>query len=313
MIRLLLALLLLTPGWAAALSSKAGTSGAQFLKLGAGARAGGMADSFAATADDASAAYYNPAGLTQLRGPQLVGAHTMYYEGINYEVLNFAFPWQREELYSRHVLALGLYHLAVGDIERRVSDTTGPIGTFDASDGAYGLSYAYAFDRRLSLGITGKYVAQTIDTYKASAVAADAGVLWKPSPDAVRPYSLGAVVRNVGSKPKFAGEADPLPLGGALAFGWEAVPNALKLDLEAAKYRDTSVFGSLGAEYKHHFNTAVSGALRAGYTTHYRDTGGMAGLALGGGVQFHKAGFDIAWLPFGTLGNTFRYSLIVKF
>ena len=312
--RILLALLLLAPAAAsAALPSKAGTSGAQFLKLGAGARAGGMADAFAAIADDATAAYYNPAGLTQLRGAQLHGAHTMYFEGINYEVLNFAYPWAREELYSRHVLALGVYHLSVGEIERRVSDTTGSIGTFDASDGAYGLSYAYAFDRRLSLGLTGKYVAQTIDSYKATSFAADAGVMWKPNPDAVRPYTLAAVVKNAGSKPKFAGVEDPLPVGGVLAFGWEAVPNVLKLDLEAAKYRDTRPFGSLGSEYRHHFNTALAGALRFGYTTHYRDTGGMAGLALGAGVQWHRMGLDIAWLPFGTLGNTFRYSLVVRF
>ncbi|MEQ1920553.1 MAG: hypothetical protein ABL955_15300, partial [Elusimicrobiota bacterium] len=60
---LLSSALLLAALPAAAMSSAAGTSGAQFLKLGSGARAGAMADAFAAIADDANAAYYNPAGL----------------------------------------------------------------------------------------------------------------------------------------------------------------------------------------------------------------------------------------------------------
>jgi long-subunit fatty acid transport protein len=309
---LLLALLLL-PGLAAAQSSKAGTSGAQFLKLGAGARAGGMADAFAAVADDVTAAYYNPAGLTQLKGVQLSGAHTMLFEDVSYDALNFAVPWQKEKTYSRHVLALGIYNLRVSEIERRVSDTTGSIGTFDSSDAAYAVSYAYAFSPRLSAGVTGKYIVQRLDTYNASAAAADAGLHWKPNPNAVRPWTAALVVKNVGNKPEFAGVEDPLPMGGTAAFGWEAIPNALKLDLEATKYRDTDPFASLGAEYRHHFNTSVSGALRGGYTSHYRDNEGLNGVALGGGIQFHKAGFDFAWQPFGRLGNTFRYSLIVKF
>lgn len=311
--RYILLALLLLPSLAAAQSSKAGTSGAQFLKLGAGARAGGMADAFAAVADDATAAYYNPAGLTQLKGVQLSGAHTMLFEDVSYDALNLAVPWRKQETYSRHVMALGIYNLRVSEIERRVSDTTGSIGTFDSSDAAYALSYAYAFNRRLSAGVTGKYIVQRLDTYNASAGALDAAVHWKPNPDAVRPWTAAFVLKNVGNKPEFAGVEDPLPMGGTAAFGWEAVPNTLKLDLEATKYRDTDPYGSLGAEYRHHFNTSVSGALRGGYTSHYRDSEGLNGVALGGGIQFHKAGFDFAWQPFGRLGNTFRYSLIVKF
>lgn len=291
-----------------------GTSGAQFLKLGAGARAGGMADSFSAIADDANAAYYNPAGLSQLTGTQLAGAHTSYFQDISYEVLNFAYPWSRRERFSRHVLALGVYSLSVGDIQRRVSDTTEAIGTFGASDGAYGLTYAFAFDRRLSLGLTGKYLVQSIDSYKASAFAADAGALYKLNPEAERPVSFSAVLRNAGSRPSFAGGvSDPLPVSGTLGLGYEVLPNAMKLNLDVTKYRDTDVFAALGGEYVKHFRDEVAAALRFGYTSHHKEIDGFNGLALGAGMAFHKAGFDFAWLPFGNLGNTFRYSLVVKF
>ena len=49
---------------------------AEFLKIGIGARALGMGGAFVSVADDASAAYWNPAGLVQLeeREAMLMGA-----------------------------------------------------------------------------------------------------------------------------------------------------------------------------------------------------------------------------------------------
>jgi long-chain fatty acid transport protein len=47
-------------------ASGKGTSGAQFLRIGAGARAPGMGGAFSPIADDATAIYWNPGGLSQL-------------------------------------------------------------------------------------------------------------------------------------------------------------------------------------------------------------------------------------------------------
>ncbi len=298
---------------ARAVNDQAGTSGAQFLKLGAGARAGAMADAFAARADDAYAAYYNPAGLTQLTGSQLAGAHTAYFQGVSYEVLGFAYPFGRQAEYSSHALAFGIYNLSVADIERRASDTTDPIGSFGASDGAYAVSYAYAPDRKLSLGVTGKYITQTLDGYKASAMAADAGILYQLNPTAQRPVRVAAALKNVGTRSGYvSGQSDPLPTG--VTLGLAASPfKRLSLELDGTKYRDTNAFLAAGGEYTVPFNEAVAGALRFGYSAQRKDLSGLNGLTLGGGLTFHKAAFDFAWVPFGVLGDTFRYSLIIKF
>ena len=68
--------------------------------------------------------------------------------------------------------------------------STDPVGTFGASDGAYGLTYAHAFDHKLSVGLTGKYIAQNIDAYNARSFSADAGVLYRLDPDGARPVSV---------------------------------------------------------------------------------------------------------------------------
>jgi len=301
-------------GPALAVSSQAGTSGAQFLKLGSGARAGGMADAFTAVADDANAAYYNPAGLSQIKEPQLAGAHTAYFQGVSYEVVNFAYPWAKQEQYSSHVLSLGIYQLSVSDIQRRTSDSTDAVGTFGSSDGAYALSYAYAFNRRLSAGGSAKYISESIDSYRSSAVAFDGGVLYHMNPDGARPVSLAAAVRNLGSRTGYiTGNSDPLPLNVTLAGSMQIVPKAFTLDAEVSRYRDSNAFASIGAEYTHQVNEAIGSAFRAGYTTERSASQGFNGAALGAGLTFKKAAFDFAWQPFGTLGDTFRYSLIVKF
>jgi long-subunit fatty acid transport protein len=60
---LLASLALVSPVHAA--FSKVGTTGAAFLKIGVG-RSTAMGDAFVAIADDASASYFNPAGLARV-------------------------------------------------------------------------------------------------------------------------------------------------------------------------------------------------------------------------------------------------------
>jgi hypothetical protein len=59
---------------AAEFFEKVGTYDGQFLKIPIGARATGMGAAFVAVADDASAVYWNPAGLARLQG-NIVSVH----------------------------------------------------------------------------------------------------------------------------------------------------------------------------------------------------------------------------------------------
>jgi hypothetical protein len=313
------AALLLLAGPASAASS-GGTSGAQFLKLGAGARAGAMADAFTAVADDAFGSYYNPAGLVRLERPQLGGAHSALFQGVSYQTLSFAVPFGRadgreaiETRSNRHALGLSIYYLGVGDIERRSGDSTLPTGTFNAADSAYSLTYAYLATDQLSVGVNGKYIHQSIDSYSGSAMAADLGALYRVNPHADRLITLAGSIRNIGNRIGYvSSQTDPLPLT-VVAAGSVVAAKGLTVDVDLGKARDSSFYGAFGLEGRRSLSEAIGGALRFGYTSSRRDNGGLSGIAAGGGLAFNKANFDFAWIPFGALGDAFRFSLLVKF
>ncbi|TPW21615.1 MAG: hypothetical protein FD126_509 [Elusimicrobia bacterium] len=309
-----LALLLLSLAPAAsAKNSQLGTSAAQFLKLGAGSRAGAMGEAYSAIADDVYALYYNPAGITKLKGPQLSASHAEHFQDISYGFAGFAYPFKDAKGEVKSAFGLAIYNLSVNDIERRTADTRSPSGKFTAGDYSYNASYARLLTPRLSLGLTGKVIQQTIDTYSASATAFDLGAQYTvPNVLKGRPLLLSGVVKNLGNDMDFAGVSDPLPRAVVLGAGMP-VSKDVRVAVDATKYRDTDLYFGVGAEYLHPFTDNVSGALRGGFNTHRIDNDGNNLMTFGAGVNFYRAGFDFAWVPYGDLGNTFRFSLLLKF
>ena len=60
---------------------RVGKSGFSFLKISPSARAAGMGDAFTAIANDVTAIFYNPAGLTQLTGTDFSFGYTNWLVG----------------------------------------------------------------------------------------------------------------------------------------------------------------------------------------------------------------------------------------
>src|SRR5438445_11477059 len=83
----------------------AGTSSAQFLKMGAGARAAAMGDAFSAVADDVTATYWNPAGLAQIKTPEMSLMQNSSLIDTQYQYLAGGFP------YHGKAIGLSLYRL----------------------------------------------------------------------------------------------------------------------------------------------------------------------------------------------------------
>ncbi len=298
-------------------SGDRGTAGAQFLKIGPGARPAGMGEAFSAVADDVHAIYYNPAGLAALKSVEVTGMHNEHFQDVDYEFAAVAVPllrWTstRKDSNAYGVLGFSVTNLSVGRIERRgLTETDTPDSSFGANDFAYSLAYAYAFPYTgLSLGGAAKYVESDIDTVHAGAVAADLGALYRMD---LMALSFG--VRHLGTEQRFSHMSDPLPTTMFAGASYRFSPKLMGA-LEATVPRDGNPRLAAGGEYRHAFNKEVRGAVRAGYTSPIsRSTtaGGLYGGTFGLGMGFGRFSFDFAWLPFGDLGNSFRYSLHVKF
>lgn len=295
-------------GW-----SGKGTSGAQFLKIAPGARAPAMGEAAAADCEDAYALYYNPAALGRLKRPEAALAHNSYFQGIRHDYGAFALPllsWTNSPRPGNAVGTLGfsVTSLSVGGIERRgVVETDSPSDTFGASDLAYTAGYGYALSEALALGGAVKAVEQTLDSAQASAFAADGGLLYGAGE-----FAAAAGFRNMGGSIRLGKSPDPLPFlmyAGAAYRG--RGPLHLAVDMRVPS--DHRVMLSLGAEYRRPVGPGLSAALRVGYNSANTDPEGLTGLVAGAGLGRGNMGFDFAWVPFGDLGNTFRYSIQLKF
>ena len=82
--------LAVSPSYAAKLAG-------EFLATGFGAKALGMGGAFVSIADDASAVYWNPAGLYMLDRRQALLMHSQRFGGlVDYSTFSFAMPLSRE-------------------------------------------------------------------------------------------------------------------------------------------------------------------------------------------------------------------------
>jgi hypothetical protein len=282
----------------------AGTSGAAFLKVAAGARPSALGEAYTALADDVNAVAWNPAGLTGVTSPQFTATQGQMLQEFDQSFVAgaYPFPWG--------TLGFGVTSLSVDGIEKRAADTDAADGTFGAEDTAYNLSYARRFGENLSAGVSVVYLRQALDGRSASAMGGNLGLQWV-TPH--RPLTVGLALRHLGTKVKFDQEGDPLPMTPSLGAAWRH--GRLNLTADVRQPRDEDVSFGGGAEFLQPLpSLEMSVAVRGGYNSAATDvTEGMSGVSAGFGVTWRQWGFDMAWAPYGALGQTFRYALIVKF
>jgi len=287
-----------------------GTTAAPFLKIGMGARALGMGGAFSAIADDATAVYWNPAGLAAVSSDEVNFDFAKYFQDVNIG----------QAAYTRKVgagqMGVGLTYLIVPSIEKRdTNDAVGVVpsqGTFNASDAA--LSVAYARKNAIpSLiddvdgGAAFKVIRSAIGSKSAIAVAVDLGATVRAK-NGMR-FALG--VQNLGTPMKFDKVSDPLPLSLRAGAAYEPV-KALTLGLTLDQYLiDQKFYAAFGGEYWLRDALALRAGYRYGYDTIH--LGAMTGISLGIGIKVNGLGLDYAYVPFGDLGDTHRFGFWMKF
>ncbi len=132
--------------------ARAADFAAAFLKTGAGARALGMGSAFVGVANDASAPYWNPAGLIRTQGKVFLASHQSLSLDRRQDHVSFVLNLRRE-------LGFGFtwMHAGVGDIAGRRADGQ-PTGAIEDAANIYYISVGRALGHRLSIGLTMKVI-----------------------------------------------------------------------------------------------------------------------------------------------------------
>jgi hypothetical protein len=286
---------------AAFTSSDVGTTTAQFLTLGAGARATAMGNAYTALSDDATAVYWNPAGLSQITDPSLSVMHAAWFGDIYYDWASYVLP-----IRGVGTLGIGVQYLNAGTIQG-ADINNNPTNSFTPNDTAVTLSYSRNI-AALMVGVNLKYITSTI-TNSASAVAGDIGVLYKASESGL---SVGACVQNAGTAMQFSDQAEQLPLTAKAGCAY-SLESGLILSVDIDAPIDNAPYFCGGTEYTWKIDKSLSGSVRVGYTTLTQNVTGFEGISGGVGCTYKNYSLDYAFMPYGDLGSTNRISLGIKF
>ncbi len=206
--------LLLAPGAAAQSVSKVGTTAGEFLQIGVGARATALGGAFVASVDDASSLYWNPAGLSQLAGGEVLVTHSEWLADINFDYLGVSLAAGDLGTFGVSVTMLSVPDMVVRTEDRQ--EGTGEM--FGASDLAVGLSAGRAITDRFSVGITAKFIQQRIWHSTATGFAIDLGTQFRT--DFFGGLTIGATLYNFGTDMRMGGrdlrtfvDPDPTQMG----------------------------------------------------------------------------------------------------
>ena len=176
---------------------KTGTTAAKFLSIGVGSNAVGMGEAYTSVADDATAMYWNPAGLSFYDTKEVYFNHSNWIADISFDYFGVTIP-----LDNRSVLGFNVTSVTMEEMEVTSYGNENTGETFRAADYAIGSTYALDFTDRFSVGVNGKYIQQTIANSHAKGFAFDFGTLFK-TPFG---FKLGTSISNFGPKMNMSGD-----------------------------------------------------------------------------------------------------------
>jgi hypothetical protein len=312
----------------------------EFLSLGAGARPLGMGGSFVAVADDATAAYWNPAGLGGLERTEMTFMHAGIFGLDSYNFLNCIQPMGDVGVFGLSWIRLGIDDIPITELTSRgnMSASNRPYisGYMQDNENAFVFSYGRKFQVNipigsylsegtdLQIGGSAKFLYNSVSGANRNAVGfgGDAGILWKTSfasgKDDVKTgdLSLGMSVQdffktrmfwNTTYSPSHTDIISPnLKIGAAYCRQLRSIGSRVLLSIDA----DTRY--GLEMHYGMEYVLGEVLSLRAGLQEQNFTAGAGLHIAFARGESTLSFLVDYAFLSH-ELGNTHRISLMTKF
>jgi len=159
--------------------------------LGTDARALGMGRAYVSIAQEPSAIFWNPAGLTQTNQKGFSLLHSNLFWDTSYDFISYCHPTPRAGAFG-----VGLFRLSVSDIEERDSRNNLISSSLKNEQLEYIFSYSHEFLPLFSYGFSLKLHTHKIYSYSAAGVGIDAGILCHPD-GKFRNFTIGANLQNI--------------------------------------------------------------------------------------------------------------------
>lgn len=304
---------------------RTGTTAGVQVQIPVGGRSLAMGGSDIAYTTGVDAIFWNPAGLSDVKGRvdgMFSSAKIIADISTNYFALAF-------NTGSNGVLAVSMKSLAMGDIDiTTVHEMDGTGATFSPAFSVLGASYARELTDRISVGLSGKLIYESIPRASGTALAFDFGLQYRNLMD-VEGLGLGLTIRNMGTNMQYGGtgmllsareedetyddffnvltSSDQLPASMELGLTYKPTD----MILVSAVYQNSNAetdYLKVGTE----LNFAGIGFVRAGYAFQLNAAGAdlgysVYGLTLGAGVKFDvsttKLSVDYVFRPGQFLGT----------
>jgi long-subunit fatty acid transport protein len=297
---------------------RAGISTAQFLKIGVGGRASAMGDAFVAIADDASALYWNPAGLVQFQQNQVIFAHNTWVVDINHDFLGFVYRMDETNAFGLALTSLSMQNMPV-------TTEFAPFGTgeyWKFGDIAFAFTYARKMTDQFSFGGTIRYIEETLDKLKMRGVMIDLGTYYWTGLGTSR---FAVAVSNFGNQ--LAPDGEVVLVGKRKVSEWQAFspPTIFRIGFAFEPYQtdehkittsvqlnhpnDNSENVSTGFEYR--WKSLLQ--LRGGYKFNVDEQNYSLGVGIYFPLSIAEFTLDYAYSNFTRLGSAHRFSIILGF
>lgn len=227
--------------FAAETEAQVGITAVPFLQIEPDTRAAGMGNTGVSIADNASAVFWNPAGLAFQTGNEISITHANWLPqfdvGLFYDYLVGKYEIDGIGVVGGHVTFLNL-----GEQNRTGEAGPDVLGSFSSYEIATGLSYGFKINENFAVGTGLRFIYSNLvpsgtevsgqEARDGTSVGLDLSSLYRPNSFTVfnreSEISAGVNLSNIGSAIQYTDEAQKDPLPTLLRLGW-----SYKMDLDA--------------------------------------------------------------------------------
>lgn len=230
-----------------------GESAVPFLLIGPNSLNSGMGETGTGLINDASAMFWNPAGLGFQKGIQVSITHSPWLPGLGLSDLFYDFLAAKYHLKKlKGTLGVSITYLNIGKIIK-TDEFGNEIGDYQAFDGALAVGYGTKVTRDLGVGVVTRFIYSRLavdpvageqGTGTAYDLSFDISALWRPTKSKLKfindRLGIGVNISNIGPKVTYVDndQADPLPTNLRLGFAYDVYKsefNNLTLTADFAK------------------------------------------------------------------------------